>query len=442
MTAEVLVMNRLGVAMAADSAVTVMGGGEGAAGAKIWLSANKVFALSKYEPVGVMVYGAASFLGVPWETVIKLFRGEMGARAFGRVADYSAGLRAFLTTFPGRLGASAGSLCVRHLVRPLLASTAEAIREQAPARVGRGRLTDRARKRIAADIVKERLATAEAADQIVDSPDQAAQAFTRANRGPVQNEINQCFAGVPVFAYTRRDLLRLVSLVLTRDFVLPGAPGVVVAGFGRDEVYPSYDSFRMAATASGRPRCRDEDAGAIVDDDPALVRAFAQGETVQLFMDGIDGGLRDALLGQIRRFFGKMPRAVMARRGDVPEKLARELGDMFESLGDSLVDDLRGVLKRESRSRHWGPIMRTMADQPKDELAVMAETLVTLTSFRKRVSLDEETVGGPVDVLLITKGDGLIWIKRKHYFDPALNHQFFANYFRTQEDARDGPACV
>ena len=67
---------------------------------------------------------------------------------------------------------------------------------------------------------------------------------------------------------------------------------------------------------------------------------------------------------------------------------------------------------------------------PKPELATMAETLVNLTSFKRRVSTDAETVGGPTDVALISKSDGFIWIKRKHYFKPELNHHFFANYYR------------
>jgi hypothetical protein len=60
----------------------------------------------------------------------------------------------------------------------------------------------------------------------------------------------------------------------------------------------------------------------------------------------------------------------------------------------------------------------------------MAESLVSLTSFKRRVTQDPETVGGPIDVAVISKGDGFVWINRKHYFNPALNHQFFANYFR------------
>jgi hypothetical protein len=60
----------------------------------------------------------------------------------------------------------------------------------------------------------------------------------------------------------------------------------------------------------------------------------------------------------------------------------------------------------------------------------MAESLVNLTSFKRRVTMDPETVGGPIDVAVISKGDGFIWIKRKHYFKPDLNHQFFSNYFK------------
>jgi len=67
---------------------------------------------------------------------------------------------------------------------------------------------------------------------------------------------------------------------------------------------------------------------------------------------------------------------------------------------------------------------------PKPELAIMAETLVNLISFKKQVSREEETVGGPIDVAIISKGDGFIWLKRKHYFNPELNHQFFTKYYK------------
>lgn len=66
MTAEVAVLNRHAVALAADSAVTVHG-------QKVFNTANKIFALSKREPVALMVYGNGDLLRVPWEVLAKLY---------------------------------------------------------------------------------------------------------------------------------------------------------------------------------------------------------------------------------------------------------------------------------------------------------------------------------------------------------------------------------
>ena len=51
MTAEVAVMNSQAVALAADSAMTI----NYPDGQKIYNSVNKLFMLSKYAPVGIMV---------------------------------------------------------------------------------------------------------------------------------------------------------------------------------------------------------------------------------------------------------------------------------------------------------------------------------------------------------------------------------------------------
>ncbi len=61
---------------------------------------------------------------------------------------------------------------------------------------------------------------------------------------------------------------------------------------------------------------------------------------------------------------------------------------------------------------------------PPEEMAAMAESLVEITSLRRRVDSDVESVAGPVDVALISKGDGLVWVKRKHYFDSLINKDF------------------
>ena len=82
MTAEIAVMNKEAIALAADSAVTMTA-------EKIFTSANKLFTLSKYHPVGIMVYGSAIFMGVPWETIIKIYRNELGKNKFSALKEYA-----------------------------------------------------------------------------------------------------------------------------------------------------------------------------------------------------------------------------------------------------------------------------------------------------------------------------------------------------------------
>lgn len=77
---------------------------------------------------------------------------------------------------------------------------------------------------------------------------------------------------------------------------------------------------------------------------------------------------------------------------------------------------------------YWQPVLEIVNALPKDELASMAEALVNLTKFRRRVTTDRETVGGPVDVAIITRGDGFVWVNRKHYFQPELNPRVMARY--------------
>ena len=59
MTAEIAVLNKNGVALAADSTVTATD----RAGTKTFDTVNKVFTLSKVHPVAIMVFGNAEFMG-------------------------------------------------------------------------------------------------------------------------------------------------------------------------------------------------------------------------------------------------------------------------------------------------------------------------------------------------------------------------------------------
>src|SRR3546814_514055 len=92
MTAEIAVLNKSAIALAADSAVTVEQFYKGEIREKVYNSANKLFTLSKYNPVGVMVYNTMTLGGVPWETLLKIFRQKLNNDSLPDIEAYSINL--------------------------------------------------------------------------------------------------------------------------------------------------------------------------------------------------------------------------------------------------------------------------------------------------------------------------------------------------------------
>lgn len=84
MTALVGILNKHAVAIAADSAVTV----NVSSGHKVLNSANKIITLSKYHPIAVMIYSSASFMGTPWDLIIKLYREQLKDEEKNTVKEY------------------------------------------------------------------------------------------------------------------------------------------------------------------------------------------------------------------------------------------------------------------------------------------------------------------------------------------------------------------
>lgn len=109
------------------------------------------------------------------------------------------------------------------------------------------------------------------------------------------------------------------------------------------------------------------------------------------------------------------------RTGAVPQP---KLASLVKAIGQQYETDFKQAFMDARQEHSIRPLMQVVASMPKEELAVLAEALINLTALKRKASRDQETVGGPTDVAVISKGDGFIWIKRKHYFDPGLNMDF------------------
>jgi len=179
-----------------------------------------------------------------------------------------------------------------------------------------------------------------------------------------------------------------------------------------------------------RPRYLIKKKHVIDDSMVSAIIPFAQREVVYTFMEGIDPRLESMINETTSSLFYGVADAIMSQVKDKGGKLTRGLERKIDKALEKLLVDLFDTWKTQRHSVHWGPVTRIVSALPKDELAAMAESLVNLTKFRRRVSTERETVGGPIDVAIITKGDRFIWVKRKHYFDPWLNPRAMGGYLK------------
>ena len=74
MTAVVGILNKRGVAIAADSAVTRTRSSK----EKVTKNGNKMVRVSNAVPISVMVTGNGCFMGNPWDVVVRCYRRERG----------------------------------------------------------------------------------------------------------------------------------------------------------------------------------------------------------------------------------------------------------------------------------------------------------------------------------------------------------------------------
>lgn len=427
MTSEVAVMNRLAVALAADSAVTVASGQRN----KVYNSANKLFSLSRRHPVGVMVYNNGLLLGVPWETLIKVFRDQLGDTEFARLEEYA---EAFLEFVQSRTELFTPELQVRYfleMVRINYTELARDIRRRIDAAEAKADdEMDRAALRKA--VVTEEIHKLHAAWAELDPSPSLAPGIGDHLRGQCSGEISklitQYFRTKSWVAEQEevRLLTELAGFWVDRDSVVDSTfSGVVVAGFGRDDFFPVLRTYGIGEIYGGKLKIDVEDTTRITEEEPVYIGVFADSDMSNVFLTGIS---EDAEAMVVKRAYQAAEELTAEALAACPTPEARAaLEAVMDVKRDEVMEAFVQDLETSKQDRQ--EFENALTHVPKDELASVAASLVNLNSFKKRMSMSLETVGGPVDVAVISKGDGFIWIDRKHYFKAALNPHFIANRY-------------
>ena len=432
MTAEVAIMNKEAIALAADSAVTI----KEETGQKIFTSASKIFTLSKYEPVGVMIYGSASLMGVPWETIIKVYRKDLGHETFKTIGEYSEHFLSFIKDTK-QLFSDEGQ---QEYVENSIYSYFEFIKNEINKNVSKiikakDKIDDASTKEITSRIIKSHFEKWEKARLIPSVPEDFKDTLKQEFKDTINSAKKMIFEKLVLSSVSSKQLTEIAVNLFVKfptGLIASSTSGIVIAGFGTEDIFPILESYSIEGKIGDYLKYeKDEKKCTEINlQTGAAIRSFAQSEMVSTFMTGIDPNYHIAIDGVMEEICGSYPQVLLDHIDCIDQEEKESLKKSLNKIGLEMFKGYREKLSNYSTEYYINPVMKVVQALPKDELAAMAETLISLTSFKRRVSMEQETVADPIDVAVISKGDGFIWIKRKHYFERELNQHFFANYYK------------
>jgi hypothetical protein len=407
-TCEICVMNRHAAVLAADSASTVTEWIGDRLETRYFKGANKIFQLSRHQPVGVMIFDSADLLHVPWEVLIKGFRDELATDSFKDLDGYAGRFFAFLNGnaryFPEAARDEQFTAAVQRVGLQFVFSVIDDI----------GRLNE------VESLSKLQLAirVRESALDKTPLPGRLSQAaLQQAHARHHAASMRKLGDYLPLSTQMRQSLASLaINEVFRRPAEFFSTAGLVLAGFGDHDIFPRMIEYRSSGMLEGTQVIEEVKREGIDHDTPAALNAFAQTSMSDTFSLGFSKDVYVALMDTLSVRLKEFATSICGAVGANPAKIG-DLEQMISQASSSISD---GWFER-ARREHAYPLKRVLGALPVEEIAELAETLINLQSLKEKVTKPSASVGGPVDVAVITRNEGFVWIKRKVFFDPQKN---------------------
>jgi hypothetical protein len=334
MTAEIALMNRTGVALAADSAVTIGGSGN-----KIYTSAEKLFQLSEVAPIGVMVYGNAEHAALRWETIIKAYRKRLGKRVYATLAEYCENFVFFLRDNPSVFPMDNRLLVMKDVVYRILCDTRDDVLDQMREKrkanlaasvppIPRQELFDSIWPDAFTSLInhfKENPAIDGLDDSIIDQ--------TKSSVGEYIKELaRSAFRNFTLTEDAVGKLYEQAIEYLTHQNFGRLASGIVIAGFGEDDYMPALANFDVEQCVGIIPR-RGEVNGVDITGSGrrSFVMPYAQQDSVFHFLLGVDTDISAVMENSATRMTNGLVDAILDKVGEADSGLAAAMRDQVKA---------------------------------------------------------------------------------------------------------------
>lgn len=424
MTAIVGILNKSGIAIAADSAATI----SNSHGRKVLNTETKIFRLSKTYPVSVMVYGSSLFMGTPWEVIIKQYCRKCGNRGRNTLKEYVDDFLSFLHDehFFCDKDAQDGRLndALIEFYQAARNEANETFEEQDEEEKEKTSYND-----LFLDRLKGYKQTCEKdLNKCPELEDYSFHTFQNQAKKTIDDIMKYGFEDEG-FDVQQRALFEQAAYAWIKTIAFLGdhTSGLLFCGYGENDIFPGMYPIEVAGVIDDRLRYFVNEGRIVqIGDIVASICPYAQADVMQTFMNGIAPDLREYVSENNKQLVNQVHSQIyntLAEAGAGNDILELVANIDFKEINEQTEKELSEYIQKEKKDN----LLDAVEMFNVQELANMAESLVSITNLQRHFTSSEESVGGPVDVAVITRNEGFIWIKRKLWFSQEMNRHILNN---------------
>lgn len=213
-----------------------------------------------------------------------------------------------------------------------------------------------------------------------------------------------------------RDLMGFVNsniLKGSEDFKPSEPTYLVFAGYAEDDSYPSICYCDVQEVKNGKISCSPpKDLQTISERKESAV--FALG--MPYIIDSIKYGIQEERIDPISRQFPRVLTEILLKEEKLIEKAMSINREHITSKVQELI--------REYKATHYNQWLEVIKKYNLRDMAALAENLIKATELHRKITFQQENVGGLIDLALITRNDGFQWLNRKSWYEPSRGGQY------------------
>jgi len=386
-----------------------------------------------------MIYESPYFMGIPWETLIKLYRKKLGTGEFPHLNDYANDFISFLNDkvkeFPLYLQDEYYLQYVdfyyKEIYHTIRSTWIESQWDKRNATVEDINQKGKSLEETSSIVIDKYLDKCDKYTNLKSMGNINVETVYKKFEEAFQVKIDTHFNELQITEAQAIKLKKIASSLYLKRRLSKDEPysGIVIAGFGEDDIFPCLESYELYYFFENTLKYTQEKSSKITEI-PVEIITFGQDDMINVFIAGIDPRYIDKLIFHLEEEISKYPSRIIEtkERLSVQKINILEINKLIEEIKKDTRNNVLQALREFMEKNYIGPTYDTTTRLPKRELAEMAESLVSLMSFKRKMSMQIESVADPIDVAVLSKSDGFIWIKRKHYFKTELNPQFIDEY--------------